>query len=593
MQNAYFDKIENFDSGSNYNFRDKMLIPDIQRSLYDWSHTVTTTIENCGHLVPIQWLETVPDSDIEINASALLRYNPQVVPMFTRQRLYIYAFWNRLGDLWNNFDVFIRKGRTGNVIKKIPHYTPDNVYSGGVNDSVQSVSIGGYLGLPKGLKISNSTNNPDISVLPHMQIFRVYRDYFLNPDVDLEADYLFPDDDSRFRVDDNGLILSYTDAGKIAYWDLYNYSPSDYDSDASHIGLFFHNYPKDRFTSALPFQQRGDTPDIKFVMNKSFNIDSSDMFDSSQSVGGSSKLSFVTDSEVPGFNSYAVPTYDASTNAANLLIPQFVNALNKQKVTITDTGISLTMAQFRELAISQMELERAARTDGSFAEFGLTFFGESSKNAYDYKPVFVGATYTNVQFSEILQTAPTSLNNEDQPLGTMAGHGIAGISNNYIGKVHCDDYGILQFFACIMPDVEYFQGVQKKFQRSLQSDFFLTGRDKLGLIPILNSELYYSNGSSSNQSLFAYQDPFDELRYVENKISGLISDSSSASYFPYTQARNFANLPVWSTDFLQASNVRKDYLASAVDPMCMAQFHFDIRAVLPLAYYSKPANIIG
>lgn len=593
MQNSYFDKIENFDSGSNYNFRDKMLIPDVQRSLYDWSHTVTTTLENCGHLVPIQWLETVPDSDIEINASALLRYNPQVVPMFTRQRLYIYAFWNRLGDLWNNFDVFIRKGRTGNVVKQIPHYTTDNVYTSGINDNVQSVSIGGYLGLPKGLKISNSLNNPFISVLPQMQGFRVYRDYFLNPDVDLEADYLFPDDDSRFRVDDNGFILSYTDAGKIAYWDIYNYAASDYDSDASHIGLFFHNYPKDRFTSALPFQQRGDTPEIKFVMNKSFNIDSSAAFekDPSLTYNTTGLLGFSGTSNQQ--NGVLINYRNSSPTESTSINKPYIDALNRQTVTINDTGITFTMDQFRELAISQMELERMARTDGSFAEFGLTFFGESSKNAYDYKPVFVGATYTNVQFSEILQTAPTSLNDEAQPLGTMAGHGIAGISNNYIGKVHCDDYGILQFFACIMPDVEYFQGVQKKFQRSLQSDFFLPGRDKLGLTPILNSELYYSNDSENNQSLFAYQDPFDELRYIENKISGLIADSASASYFPYTQARNFANLPVWSTDFLQASNVRKDYLASASDPMCMAQFHFDIRAVLPLAYYSKPANIVG
>lgn len=583
MQNRYFDKIENFDSGSNYDFRDKMLIPDVQRSLYDWSHTVTTTLQNCGHLVPIQWLETVPDSDIEINASALLRYNPQVVPMFTRQRLYIYAFWNRLGDLWNNFDVFIRKGRTGNVVKTIPHYTTDNVYAGGSNDSVQPVSIGGYLGLPAGLKISGNANDPSISLLPHMQQFRIYRDYFLNPDVDLEADYLFPDDDSRFRVDDNGFILSYTDAGKIAYWDIYNYSSSDYDSDSSHIGLFYHNYPKDRFTSALPFQQRGDTPEIKFVMNKTFNVDSS------AAVSGSALTTSVNVQESfngdgPSFNSGVL----YSSNSAAL-----ISALNKQTITINDTGITFTMDQFRELAISQMELERMARTDGSFAEFGLTFFGESSKNAYDYKPVFVGATYTNVQFSEILQTAPTAVNDESQPLGSMAGHGIAGISNNYIGKIHCDDFGILQFFACVMPDVQYFQGVNKKFQRSLQSDFFLPGRDKLGLTPILNSELYYSNASSDNQSLFAYQDPFDELRYVENKISGLIADSSSASYFSYTQARNFSSLPEWSTDFLQAANVRKDYLASSTDPMAMAQFHFDIRAVLPLAYYSKPANIVA
>ena len=89
--NGQLNSLESFDSGSNYKFGDKMIKSVTSRSLFDLSHLNTITIPNCGMLVPISLFETIPNDDMDISIDALLRVMPQVVPLYSRQRLYIYA----------------------------------------------------------------------------------------------------------------------------------------------------------------------------------------------------------------------------------------------------------------------------------------------------------------------------------------------------------------------------------------------------------------------------------------------------------------------------------------------------------------------
>ena len=89
---------ESFDTGSNYDFTDKMLPAENPRSVFDLSHLVSMTVPNAGVVFPISLIETLYGDDFQISAQALLRVMPQMVPMYSRQRLYIYAFWCRY--LW-------------------------------------------------------------------------------------------------------------------------------------------------------------------------------------------------------------------------------------------------------------------------------------------------------------------------------------------------------------------------------------------------------------------------------------------------------------------------------------------------------------
>ena len=206
--NDFLQNIEGFDSGSNYKFGDKMIKNKNPRSLFDLSHLSTLTIKNAGYMVPITNIPTLPGDDFDINVDCLLRVLPQVVPLYSRQRLYVYAFWSRYSDLWNNWQVFMSKGYTGNVLKRIPSLKT-NVNIDPSSPDTRKVlpdSLFDYMGLPIGASYKSlfgdgSENNygARINALKYMQFLRIYRDYFMNKNEWLNDRIILPDDDSRFN----------------------------------------------------------------------------------------------------------------------------------------------------------------------------------------------------------------------------------------------------------------------------------------------------------------------------------------------------------------------------------------------------------
>lgn len=633
-----------FDTGSNYRFGDKMLKAQFPRSLFDLSHLCATTIPNAGVVFPLSVWRTLPTDEYDISVRSLLRVLPQVVPLYSRQRLYIYAFYSRMGDLWENWNAYARKGMSGNLVKTVPVLSNANVDAqpDGADYSIKADTLGDWLGFPIGCARDTFASGK-FSALPYMMYTRIFRDYFFNKNFAVGGSpladtmpWLFPDNDDHFRLNDDGEIISLKEnniATRFCPWDSTAFG-FEYDDENSKVsfGLFAHNYPDDYFTSALPFQQRGEAPtlnlgrlalsDIASGLSVSsggnlfkvssfphssisagthdYNLSLNDYL--SADVSGTWASSYVLSSVSAA--SLAVTNSGFSSDVKNSIASSFNDQFNSWLASSAFSGsgdVSLsskiTLNNIRELAISQLELERMARTDGSYAEFGQVFFGVSSKNAIDYKPVFIGGSYTAVSFSEVLQTSAST---GSSALGAYGGHGIAADTSGYLGHVFCDDYGYIMVLACLMPDVYYSQGIDRHWTELNQSDLVLPDRTKLGMQPILNQELFLQSydvvdddGNPVNENLWAYQDVFDDYRYMNSRIHGKIADSTSETFFPYTQSRKFDELPNWSREFVNATDVRKDYLAAPSEDAYTAQFSIDVRAVRPLPYKAVPAEIIN
>lgn len=609
--NGQLNSLESFDSGSNYKFGDKMIKTNAPRSLFDLSHLNTLTIPNAGMLIPIATWETLPSDDFDINVDALLRVMPQVVPLYSRQRLYIYAFYSRYSDLWNNWQVFMDKGYTGNV-----NYTiPTLINNSGVNvnilyDSnarIKPDSLADYLGLPIGAScddlFSTNNNNPTakISAMKSMMLLRIYRDYFMNKNHWINDRVMLPDDDSRFRLNNDGQLMSALDENKNFYFCLNGYSTyNNYDLTVDGNNYYFtgvkHDYPDDYFISAIPFPQRGTPESIKK------NIDPSNLslnFDNVIQTNNVTGYGFV------GLNSsdklLQAGDMNGSDSHNNVYATQLKDTLNKIKITGNNLQIQISYDEIVKLALEQQELVQLARTDGSYTQFGISFFGEPSKASYDFRPTYIGGTYKNIAFTEVLQTATTQTvdgqgNTVDNPAGAYVGHGITGISSGRIGHIHCDDYGMIMMLACIMPDVYYSQGLDRIDTDSVQGEKFMPERVLLGMQPILNKELYYAGNNGDSQGndnyLWAYQNPFDWLRYIPNHIHGKIADITNKSFSPFTQSRIFTQLPNWGRSFSSTNDIRKDYLTAPSEDAYSAQFSINIRAVRPLPYKAIPAKLV-
>ncbi|QCS37098.1 major capsid protein [Tortoise microvirus 54] len=579
-------RLQTPDSGSNYNFQNKMTMGNTPRSLFDLSHLLTTTIPDVGSVIPIALFETLPNDSFELSVEALLRVLPQTVPLYSRQRLSIHAFWSRMGDLHNEFNTFMTKGYTGDQILTLPRLGANNC----ANRTAASYTDLISMFIPAfGSYVLNSTffSNVYVNALPFMMYQRIWRDYYMNKNFYINDRVLLPNVDDHFRLNTAGMLISAAETGATS-WDI--------------TKLRYRDYADDYFTSAFPSPQRGTAPTLDMTLTP---IDLPDLFNVDGLIAANTGLLssgiptlgtpiYLKDSLISGTpsNSFFTgnsthPYSQATINAGRQTL---VDVLNSAVAPFDDIHArsSITLNNIRELAVAQSELEKMAKTDGSYADFGLTFFGRQSKNAVDYRPVYVGGTMQSINFSEVLQTT----NTVETPLGAYAGHGISYANNGYIGRLDCDDYGYLMVVCSVIPDTYYSQGLDRLWFRSLQSEMFLPDRARLGMREILNKELYFSNNAETDEDIFAYQNPFDEYRYVPNRISGKIADPTNESFFAYTQSREFNSTPSFSQSFAtMQNNVRSDYLVAPTEVPYTAQFSIKCRAVRPLPYHPIPSNL--
>lgn len=596
-------QIESFDSGSNYSFGDKLEVPNVPRSLLQLGNTIETTVNNAGKIQALNWLRTLPNDDMDISANSILRVMPMKVPLYTRQRQYVYGFWSPEFNLWDNFHVFATKGYSGTSIHYEPTFNDGNLASDTEGKGIQPGSLGDMLGLPQGMTRAQIIGAGDISCLPFMFYFRIWRDYFVNKNYYMNDRIILPDDDSRFRVDDDGQLLSAKDQEYTLLIDLFSPSTKgiiyDHNNNTITVGIFYHEYPKDRFTSAFPSTQRGQEVTLpnhiglSEVTKKLFTINCTGF--TSQAKAGIELLNkSSTNTDILSLNS--VDQYSAiSADQINKYNNLFEEWLLSHPIN------SSTINEVRKAFIDQRILEKMAKTDGSFGEFALTLFGVKPKSAEDFRATYIGGTYKDIAFTEVVQSSPAvqyTDGNESilsSPLGSFAGHGISGMNDTYLGHLRSDDYGFFMMLTCIMPDVGYSQGLLKKWTLHSQEDLITPERCKLGMIPILNREVYYagnnSNSSGGDNYLWAYQDYADEYRYQENIVSGKMADINNLSFSPFTQTRIFNSLPNWSKEFATATDVRKDYLQSEVEDAYSLSIAFDIRAVRPIPYRAEPASL--
>lgn len=589
-------QIESIDSGSQYKFGDKLEVPNLPRSLLDLSHTIYTTIENAGKLQSLNWFWSLPRDDMDFSVDSLLRVMPMTCPPYTRQRQYTYAFWNSLSNLWDNFQVFATKGYSGTVEKHTPKFNDGNLAPDTSGLGVQPGSLGQMLGLPLGMTRAQLIG-AGVHCLAFMMYFRIWRDYFVNKTYYMNDRIILPDDDSRFRLNDDGELLSAKDSEYTMLVDLWNPATKgityDNENKTITVGVFYHEYPKDRFTSAFPSTQRGHEETLPLNLSlasgqKLFkeSLGSGESLESygymgitQKTEGGQTNLNGI------GVTNSGHTNLSGNSDIYNLYFNDWLLQTRVNSVTIND---------LRKAFVNQRIMEKMAKTDGSFGEFALTLFGVKPKSSQDYRPTYIGGTYKDIAFTEVLQTSPAQAEGQT-PLGAFAGHGITGQNNNYMGHLNSDDFGIVMLMTCIMPDVAYCQGLTKKHTLDIQEDLITPERCKLGMVPILNQEVFYqgNNGTSLGQDkyVWAYQDYADEYRYEENIVSGKMADMSNNSFKVFTQARMFANLPNWGKPFATADHVRKDYLQAYSEDAYSCVIHFNIRAVRGIPYRSQPATL--
>lgn len=501
------------------------------RSMFDLSYSKTFTAD-MGQLIPVMCDEVVPGDYWQISNQSVVRFQPLVAPILHEINMYVHYFFVPYRLLWADWEEFITRGKTGNIVKTLPVWEPTITTVGSLWD---------YMGFPIGI-------DPDGAYpldFPRMAYNKVWNEYYR--DETLQTEVLLT----------NETILN-------------------------------RNWEKDFFTSALPFQQRGTAPALP-VSGTTSAVWPAGI---TAALSGSADwpASTVTDLvSMLASSSNFQPSATTKTQLENNTLSGNANVLKTSLDNNTvdlSTATTFDIADLRLAFQIQKWMERNARAGARYVEFLQSHFGISPRDERLQRPEYIGGTKQPIIVSEVLQTSSTDATT---PQGNLAGHGIS-VNASFAGKYKANEYGLIIGIMSVMPRSMYSQGINRQWLKTTTYDFFFPEFVNLSEQAIINAELCATGVLAHNQTLFGYQGRYDELRTKQNMVCGEMRAGEVYDYWTLARQFDTLNPPELNEDFIKCVP-RKDVFAVPTEPALIVSFGNKIKAFRPLPVTAEPGLI--
>lgn len=314
-------------------------------------------------------------------------------------------------------------------------------------------------------------------------------------------------------------------------------------------------YEHDYFTSILPDAQRG--PDVTLSLAGTAPL-VNDKTKQTQIWPTSGQWPLGAQSATLGASKGAAPGNNPLNAVADITGGSSGNRANFDITSHTKVDLSgvsaITINALRYANTLQRYEEALARSGSRYNEMLIAIYGVVSSDASIQRPIFIGASRTPVQISDVAQTSEGS----ETPLATLAGRGIA-VGDTYT-DFYSEEFGWILGVCAIVPRTQYFQGLDRHLHKFVNLDYPIPMFANLGEQEVLKSELYAS-GRATDKALLGYLPRYSEFKYHSDEIHGALK--GSLKY--WTMARTlFPNKQVGAVidgDFLRAD--QHDYDAFA------------------------------
>lgn len=593
-------------------------------------------------IVPIECWEMLPNSEVYIQYDIqMLTKNPTIKRLLSSMKAELRVYKCNYNDLWNGWNNFITKGRSGKVSKSIPSidwtlgfplhstslpYNPafylnlapaaycskTNIFEKGHNQSLQSTDYLQDSGLTG--TITNINESFKISALPFVMYNKIAKKY-QSPNLLQDNPYWYPENE------DHDQYLPYDCPDFVTTSDYYNpnvpandkstFTPNvQKDSEGNFTSrpwlniLWKAQRKGDYFNTGSPFPDliRGDIPTLSLLDAQLTPIEAT--FDpklmfydyqGNQNTGTNipiltlapnlTKLAggLLSQADSPsGLNSVS------NTETYNRFIKAFKNA----KINITQptlNGLQFSMRQWRQLATMTVMRERMALTDGSYNELIKSMFGHNPK-WHDHDVVYCGGYSQPIVFSEVINTTSSDTN----PLGEIAGRGFTSHQGQTI-HITSDDFGMFMTVLVITGDDVYSQGIDRMFSRLQNSEQYFPILNNLSPDATLNKELFVSGDNAKDNDVFNYQERFAYYKSRRNQVSGLMAlpISKVGDVGAYLQNRLFSDTPKFNQEFSygELTDNEKLLFTSTNQAEFVAVIGSQMKYIAPIPEDSRPSDM--
>ena len=342
---------------------------------------------------------------------------------------------------------------------------------------------------------------------------------------------------------------------------------TDAEEKMSSYKLLKKNKTSDYFTSCLPWAQKGDPVMVPLVGSAPVMVDSE-----------SGPSTFVATSA----RLYDGRDYQGFARTSNEKNGSAEATLYADMSKVASSSIN----DLRKAFQVQKLLERDARGGTRYVEVIQSHWGVTCPDYRLQRPEYLGGGSDYVNVTPIAQTSATD---STSPQGNLSAVGVAGTDGN--GYVYsATEHGIVMTLACVSADINYQQGLHRKWSKLNRFDYMFPSFWHLGEQAVLNKEIY-ATGTSTDNEVFGYQQRYRELREGVSKISSLFRSTAPQPLDFWHLAEKFENLPKLNSDFIVSNTPFDRVVAVQDEPIIIADFYFKIKAERPLPTYVEPGLI--
>lgn len=545
---------------------------NIQRARFKRDFSNITTL-NEGDLVPLYVDEVLPGDTISMEMRSLVRMATPIYPVMDNCYIDTYAFFVPCRLLWEHWENLMGQNDDSYWAEKTEYSVPQTTApSGGWTNG----TIADYMGIP--------TQVAGISVnsLPLRAYARIWNEWFR--DENLQQPVVQDTDDANNTGSNTGTALT----------------------DAQNGGLplkvaKYHDY----FTSCLPEPQKGEASTIPISLDLgNIPVVAGAAFGHPAGSGGTQALQmgppdgtgitstydwagvYVGTNNNTG-NSFTVRAGTGSETASDSnYIEKDLTPLNLWAEAQNAYNMSITVNELRQAIAIQHILEADARGGTRYVELLAHEFGVTSPDSRLQRSEYLGGARIPINVNQVIQTSSTD---ETSPQGNVSAYSMT-TDRTKMCSYSAVEHGYILILGAIRVEHSYQQGLSRMWTRKQRFDFYHPMLANLGEMAVLNKEIY-CQGTNEDDEVFGYQEPWADLRYHPNIVTGEMRSNYAQSLDSWHYADYYKSLPTLSSGWIQEGTENIDRtlaVQSELSHQFIGNFYFDQTWTRPLPIYGVP-----
>lgn len=551
--------------------------PKVPRNTFNLSRYNSLTMPY-QRVCPVGLQEIIPGDNFRWQAELFCRLQPMQAPVMTDQKISLHAFFVPLRTVTSHFSEFMFNNKSGNYTDVLPYITLGSLYgmvryqasSGDKDLAVDVIRLLDYIGLPFSYRSATSrdlfvnqwitdnvhfTDSPiRVNLAPFFAYTKVWSEYFRDEN-------LVDDPFEVWKGYGYSDVLSLTGL----------FSISNATVAQRFLSCFMRLRPRawqhDRFTSSLPFAQRG--PDVLLP------------------VAGTAPVNFTayTGTPLSGANIVGSSQGPASGTPADMDLQLFAGTVSSghpvsADVDFSEAELTTTINDFRRAERLQRWYENSARGGTRPNEATLAHFGVRTPDATLDRAEFLGGSMQPIVVSEVAQTSETT---QASPQGTLAGKGTSYKAGRLF-KHFFTEHGFVFVFASALIRPAYWQGIPRVFSRMQRDEYFWPEFALLGEEPVFDKELFV-DASTTEDGVFGYVPRYSDYKSATPEVHG---DFRSSLDF-WINPRKFANQPQLNEEFIFGNPSKKMFaVQSDYTDSLLVTIRHDVKASRLMPFYGVP-----